>query len=192
MIIVNKTTSMIEPRDNFPQTHEEFGEFIIRNQNRLVRHAFFRLGNREEAEDLVQDVMIRAYRERIDRKHIEKATSYVFRMVFNACMDRLRKSTRAPLEPLNGKEMITDVKDPGPEARIIAGEEFRRINAVLDSIPPEQADVVRLRIIDEMSFVEIAGLLNEPVTTRKSRFTYGILKLRTKISKKEEVNYELR
>jgi RNA polymerase sigma-70 factor (ECF subfamily) len=69
---------------------------------------------------------------------------------------------------------------------MIAGEEFRRINSLLSSIPEEQAEVIRLRVIDEMSFVEIAEIMKAPVTTIKSRFTYGIIKLKTNVNYQKE------
>jgi RNA polymerase sigma factor (sigma-70 family) len=96
---------MTEHPEKFPQTLAELGEFIKKNQNRLVRHAFFKLGNREEAEDVVQEVMIRIYQERENKQHIEQATSYAFRMVFNACLDQLRKKAKNNFEQLNGKEV---------------------------------------------------------------------------------------
>ena len=181
---------MTEYPEKFPQTLTELGEFIKKNQNRLVRHAFFRLGNRQEAEDIVQEVMIRIYRIKESKRHIEKATSYAFQMVFNACVDNLRKKAKNNFEQLNGKEVLV-IDDSNRESEIIAREEFLRINKLLSTIPAEQAEVLRLRIIDEMSFVEIAEIMNVPVTTIKSRFSYGIIKLRTKVNYQEEVKNEL-
>jgi len=180
---------MTEHPEKFPQTLAELEEFIKKNQNRLVRHAFFRLGNKEEAEDIVQEVMIRIYQEKESRQQVEQPTSYAFRMVYNACIDHLRKKAKNNFQQLNGKDTLA-VDDSNRENEIIAREEFTRINNLLNSIPDEQADVLRLRIIDEMSFVEIAEIMKVPVTTIKSRFSYGINKLRTKVNH-QEVKYEL-
>lgn len=182
---------MTEYPEKFPQTLTELGEFIKKNQNRLVRHAFFRLGNRQEAEDIVQEVMIRIYQEKESKRHIEKATSYAFQMVFNACVDNLRKKAKNNFEQLNGKNVLVAIDGSNRETEIIAKEEFLRINQLLSSIPAEQAEVLRLRIIDELSFVEIAEIMKLPVTTIKSRFSYGIIKLRTKVNYQEEVKNEL-
>jgi RNA polymerase sigma-70 factor (ECF subfamily) len=176
---------MTETHEKFPQTHAEFGEFIRRNQNRLVRHAFFRVGSQEEAEDIVQEVMIRIYQEKERKQHIGNPVSYAFRMVLNASLDLLRKKSRDPVGKLNGKDLsIAD--GTNREREMIAGEEFRRINSLLSSIPEEQAEVIRLRVIDEMSFVEIAEIMKAPVTTIKSRFTYGIIKLKTNVNYQKE------
>jgi len=180
---------MTEHPEKFPQTLAALGEFIKKNQDRLVRHAFFRVGSREQAEDIVQDVMIRIYQEKENLQHIEKTTSYVFRMVYNACIDHLRKKAKTSFESLNGKESLS-VDGSNREKEMITREEFIRVNKMLNALPEEQAEVLRLRIIDEMSFVDISEIMNVPVTTIKSRFSYGISKLRTNVNHQEE-KYEL-
>jgi RNA polymerase sigma-70 factor (ECF subfamily) len=182
---------MTENPEKFPQTLQELGAFVKANQDRLVRHAYFRLGNRQEAEDIVQEVMIRIYQEKENKQHIDRVTSYAFRMVFNACMDQLRKKSRNIFEPLNGKNGLGSMNGSNRETEIIAQEEFLRINQLLGSIPAEQAEVLRLRIVDELSFVEIAEIMKLPVTTIKSRFSYGIIKLRNKVNHQKEVKNEL-
>jgi RNA polymerase sigma-70 factor, ECF subfamily len=182
---------MTEPLQKFPQTIAELSGFIRTNQNRLVRHAFFRLGNKEEAEDVVQEVMIRIYQERESRTNVENPLSYVFRMVYNACIDRLRKS------PVTGSAVSlesagsTKINHMNREQEIIAREEYERLNRILKEIPGEQAEVIRLRIFDELSFTEISELLKVPVTTIKSRFSYGITKLRNHFLPKEDMKYEM-
>jgi len=74
------------------------------------------LGNREEAEDVVQEVMIRIYQERENKQHIEQATSYAFRIVFNACLDHLRKKAKnnevqvLELKTIKYNEPVDDAK----------------------------------------------------------------------------------
>ena len=57
-------------------------------------------------------------------------------------------------------------------------QEYRRINSLLAAIPDEQAEVIRLRYYGDKSFQEIADILSIPLTTAKSRFTYGMEKIR--------------
>lgn len=59
-------------------------------------------------------------------------------------------------------------------------EEFALINSLLEIIPHEQSEVIRLHIHSNRTFVEIADILDIPVTTAKSRFKYGIEKLKRK------------
>jgi RNA polymerase sigma-70 factor (ECF subfamily) len=69
-------------------------------------------------------------------------------------------------------------------------EEYRRIEKLLQTVPDDQAEIIRLRVLDNLSFIEIAGLLVIPVTTVKSRFKYGIDKLKLVLHPKETL-YEL-
>ncbi len=178
---------MTEILNNFPKTLAEFEEFIITHQDKLVRHAFFMLGSFQEAEDIVQNTLIRIYQDRFRYTNINNPVSYTFRMVSNACVDNLRRETRVPIVSLNGSAEAHSKTGVSREGEIIREEEFMRINKLLGSIPPEQAEVIRLKVIDELSFVEIAASMEIPVTTVKSRFKYGLEKLKSQLLPGEEV-----
>ena len=62
-------------------------------------------------------------------------------------------------------------------------EEYNLINSLLEIIPEVQSEVIRLHIHGNRTFVDIADILRIPVTTAKSRFKYGIEKLRKEIEK---------
>ena len=61
--------------------------------------------------------------------------------------------------------------------------EYRHIASLLTEIPDEQAEVIRLRIYGDNSFAEIAEILSIPLPTVKSRFLYGLEKLRKGLKK---------
>lgn len=65
-------------------------------------------------------------------------------------------------------------------------QEFRKITTLLAAIPDEQAEVIRLRIHGDNSFTDIAAILELPVSTVKSRFQYGIEKIRKGIYAKSQ------
>jgi len=111
-------------------------------------------------------------------------------MVTNGCTDHLRRAKRVftSLDDMAVKDMMTR---QNREQDLIEREEFLRIGRLLDSIPPEQASVLRFRVIDGLRFTDIAAILEIPVTTVKSRFTYGIEKLRTRHVTEMEVSHGL-
>ena len=63
-----------------------------------------------------------------------------------------------------------------------AVEEYTRIERVLGEIPDEQAETIRMHIIDRLKFTEIADITETPVTTVKSRFKYGIENIKKRIN----------
>lgn len=172
--------------ESWPQSLEEFEALVEAYQHRLIRYAFRRLGRHEDAEDVIQQVFTRAFLERGKKKKIRRPGPYLYRMAANACTDHLRKHKRAevPLEIVPDEELAADQGSSGPGAALI---EIRRIEALLRPLPEKQAEVIRLRVTDELSFAEIAEILECSVSTIKSRFRYGIEKLRSRISRDLEV-----
>ena len=79
---------------NWPQTIEDFESLIEATQDELVHLAFYRLGNRDDAEDVVQDAYVRALRDRTKHRNVTGVWPYLFRMVGNRCIDMLRARSR--------------------------------------------------------------------------------------------------
>ena len=176
--------------EKFPQTLKELDFFIDKYLNKLVHHAFFRISDKHQAEDIVQEVIIKMYFDRERFKTLNNPVSYLFKMVANACIDHLRKNKKIEFHSIELSQEVVHHQSIATEPYIIE-EEFKRINKLLASIPEEQSEVIRLKVIDEMSFVEIADMFEIPVTTVKSRFKYGIDKLKLVYLKQKEVQNEL-
>lgn len=151
-------------RNNISRTIED-------NLDYLVRFAYFRLGNHTEAEDLVYDAILRFLEKAPEDIKPESVRLYLFRIVHNLCLDKTR-TERNDWVTINGidvEDMTTDSLDP---------EDADRINACLDSLPQREADVIRMNVVDNLSFVEISGILSIPQSTAKSRYKSGMDKLR--------------
>jgi RNA polymerase sigma-70 factor (ECF subfamily) len=160
-------------------------------QDKLVHHAFYRLGNRKDAEDVVQDVFVKMFNELKLGKAILNPAAYSFRLVSNSCTDRHKANIRFTRVSIDD---IPDADSAACETReeeMIRQEEFRRINQLLCSIPNEQAEIVRFRFVDGLPFQAIADILELPLTTVKSRFSYGLLKIRTQFFNQKEVTHAI-
>ena len=163
---------------SWPQTIDEFERLVEATQDELVHFAFCRLGNQADAEDAVQDVYVQAFRDRVKRGHITEVRPYLFRMVANRCTDVLRARLRSP-----GRAGVETVAAVDNRSAMEAGELAR----LLDQIPRREAEVIRLRAWSELSFAEVAAAVGAPVPTVKSRFRYGIEKLRRLLNVEEGV-----
>ncbi|GFI14141.1 ECF RNA polymerase sigma factor SigW [Muribaculaceae bacterium] len=73
---------------------------------------------------------------------------------------------------------IEDYDVEGADDEVLDLEDADRINACLDSLPSREADIIRMNVIDGLSFVEISGILSIPQSTAKSRYKSGMEKLR--------------
>jgi RNA polymerase sigma-70 factor, ECF subfamily len=143
-------------------------------QHELVRYAYSRVGNVQDAEDVVQDVLVRAYRDRDKRKGIVETGPYLYRAVANQCTDFLRRRRYEPLvEIAAGEECASGPAESAVRARQVAD--------LLATLPDREAEVIRLRIYSELPFEAISRLVGRPLATVKSRFRYGIEKMRKKL-----------
>lgn len=141
------------------------------NLDYLVRFAYYRIGNHSEAEDLVYDAVLRFLEKAPDDIKPESVRQYLFRIVHNLCQDKARTERKdwIPIDEIDVEDRTTDILDL---------EDLDRISACLDSLPQREADVIRMNVIDNLSFVEISGILSIPQSTAKSRYKSGMDKLR--------------
>ena len=168
----------------WPQSPEEFEAMLNACLERLVRYAYRRLGNMADAEDVVQEVFVRAFIEREKRKNVRSALPYLWRMTANACTDFLRKKKWGDfsLEEVNGKEIPGREKSPAERASEADG--FRQAEELLGRLPKKQAEAIRLRVYDGLSLIESAEVLGCSMNTVGSRLRYGFKKLRKIVSKR--------
>jgi RNA polymerase sigma-70 factor (ECF subfamily) len=155
--------AVAEPVLSWPQSVAEFDALIEATQHRLIRFAYCRLHTLADAEDVVQDVLVQAFRDRERHRNVDNAVPFLFRMVANRATDLLRKRKRS--EPLS-------------ERAAAPAEPEHWIEGLLDRLPAAQAEVIRLRVYGELPFDDVARSVGCPVPTVKSRFRYGLEKLR--------------
>jgi RNA polymerase sigma-70 factor, ECF subfamily len=183
----------MEIHDNpkkLPLSISELEAFIDKHKDRLVNHAFYRLGNLQDAEDVVQDVFVKLFTIETSKANIGSLIGYAWRMVVNACTDEIRrgKGNKISLDEANAVDLsLQDNK----ESEMIIREDFIRINKLLGVLPVEQSEVLRFRFSDGLTFNEIAVVLELPVSTVKSRFKYGLNKMKTQFLNQKEVTHEL-
>ena len=166
----------------WPQSYEEFEMLVEVYLDKLVLSAFRRLGNIYDAEDVVQDVFILAFAERSKHKKISQVGSYLYKMVSNSCIDLLRKRKRSgvSLESLPVDKISNGQNDPAEMAA--AKEELHRVEKLMRRLPNKQAEVIRLRVYDELRLSEIAEVVGCSINTVRSKLRYGFKKLRKIVS----------
>ena len=152
-------------------------ELVTENYAALYRFALFKLRDAHEAEDAVQELFLKLATSRVDFGKVADKRNYLIRCMFNACTDRQKR--RCAFAPLT--ENIAD-DSPQPLVDSERQHEAERIGRLLDKLPDEQAEVIRMRCCDGLHFTEIADILGLPATTVKSRFAYGIEKLRQRFN----------
>ena len=167
-------TEPLDTAGRWPQSVEEFELLVGAVQNELVHFAFCRLRSLPDAEDTVQDVLVRAYLDREKHRAVTGVHPYLFRMVANRCTDILRQRQRA-----ERRRAPSDPADLAiPEAQDPAVERLEEIEGLLARLPRRQAEAIRLRVFACLPFAAIAETVGVSLPTIKSRFRYGVERLR--------------
>ena len=159
------------------QHMKRFESLIAERQDWLFRFAYMRVGRREDAEDIVQEVFMSIFCKMKKDKDIKDIDRYMIRSVSNACTDYHRRRKQNHIQ-IDGMRDI-----PVTETDRQIHDEFTRINRLLDSLPPEQAETVRLKCYDNLTFRQIAELTEVPEATVKSRYRYAITHIQQRLRK---------
>lgn len=149
-----------------------FGHFAPRVKGYLLR-----LGLADaEAEELAQETMLTVWRraEQFDPA-IGSASAWVFTIARNLRVDAVRRDRLAPRLELMAEEPLPP---PASDAVIQSVQHAERVRAALASLPPEQAEVVRLSFFDDRPHSEIERALGIPLGTVKSRLRLAVARLR--------------
>lgn len=160
---------------------ESFEQLARAHLNPLYNMAVRLVRQPAEAEDLVQETLIRAYRF-FDR--FEPGTNFkawLFRILKNCFINRYRKSQREPdtvdMEGIQGGierfipagRLAADSSEANPEQVFMSGVVDEEIEQALESLPPDYRMVLIMAVVEEMSYKEIAATLSIPIGTVMSR-----------------------
>jgi RNA polymerase sigma-70 factor (ECF subfamily) len=142
---------------------------------KLFGYALGMVNSKPDAEDIVQDLFIKIVEQRNKIAGAENISAYIFRMAGNLAMDCLRKRQKEKNMLFESNFLL--VKD-GIENREEYEKDLSRLQHAVAGLPPDQKAVVFMHYFRDMTFDEIAGLLNTSINTVASRCRYGLEKLK--------------
>ncbi|MEL7122855.1 MAG: RNA polymerase sigma factor [Bacteroidota bacterium] len=161
--------------------HKQFRGFILEMTDPLYRFALWRIGNREDAKDAVQDTFARLWQKRRKLSQYEKPEALAFKVLRNLCIDRQRKQTINTVAWPDYEPHIPDRITP--QKRMELQEEVQNVMLNIKRLPEPQQSIYYLRHIDGMEVVEIADLLDLKVNTIHAHLSRTRKKLRSLKSK---------
>ena len=171
---------------------DAFIELVILYQEKIYQLAYRMLANRHEAEDVVQETFLRVFKNLHSYDPNLKFSTWIYRIGTNLCIDRLRKKKvtySLDVDPdgegLNGYSQLPS-DEPNPETQVLISETQEKIQQAISELPEKYKSVVLLYYFHDFSLQEIAGILNMPATTIKTRLHRARDYLRKKISRENE------
>lgn len=162
---------------------DAFGALVGRHRDRLWAVALRTTGHPEEAADALQDALVAAYRRAESFRGDSQVTTWLHRIVVNACLDRLRRAKVRRAEPLpddldERHDLLPDRGDDDePLRQLLDAERRERVHAALRELPEEQRLCLVLVDLEGWSVAEAAARLEIPPGTVKSRCHRGRARL---------------
>lgn len=165
-----------------------FAELVDLYKDKIYHLAYRMLGNKQEAEDIVQETFLRLYSNLHRYDDTQKFSTWIFRIGTNLCIDRLRKrkltySLDAEVTDGEGNDYYAMMSSDEytPEKQVIVSETQRHIRKVIDNMPDKYKSIIVLRYLQDLSLQEISDVLGLPITTIKTRLHRGREYLRKKL-----------
>jgi len=136
-------------------TRDAFNVIIHRLNRKLFAIAFRLVKNRQEAEDIVQEVFMKMWIMRKKLDDYNDIEALAITMTRNRCIDQMRK-----WKHIDSKKEAADIRDPdhspSPHERLVSSESAAIITRIIDELPPATRDLVQMREINGLSYDEIS------------------------------------
>jgi len=164
----------------------EISAVVVRERSRLGNFIRRRIGNPEEAEDILQDVFYEFVEEYRLPESIEQASAWLFRVARNRIVDRFRKKKEVPISETGDEEdyrldLALPSPDAGPEAEYARAVLLDALRQALDELPEAQREVFVEHELEGRSFKEIAAQSGVAINTLLARKRYAVLHLREQL-----------
>ena len=158
----------------------EFRELAFKYMDSLYNYARVLTRNDTEAEDLLQDTLLRAFRglPSLNREFSPKA--WLLRIMKNAHIDRgRRKHSRPTEEEFQEEQEVEDSAPMNPEEILLRRLAIEDVRDAIRRLPAISREAVELRDIEGLSYQEIAHVIDKPIGTVMSRLSRGRNRLRS-------------
>lgn len=174
---------------NYIQGEESSLSVLInRHQQRIYSFIYSKVYDRDITEDIFQDTFIKVIRtlKRGGYNEEGKFLPWVMRISHNLVIDHFRKNKRMPKFDNTGDFNIFSVlsdSDLNAEKQIIKSQVENDVRKLIEELPDDQKEVLKMRIYKDMSFKEIANKTDVSINTALGRMRYALINLRKVIEK---------
>lgn len=157
---------------------DAFAELVRRHRDRLWAVALRTLHDREEAADALQDALLKAYKSAGSFRGEAAVTTWLHRIVVNACLDRVRRRQARPTVPLPSNTLDDDGRPRSePASPVVDHDTHLVVRQALAQLPEEQRAALILVDVQGYPVAEVAEILGVAEGTVKSRCSRGRARL---------------
>ena len=158
-------------------------ELVAKYQARAYQFAYRLTGNPDDASDLVAEAFVRVYTALPRFRKDSQFTTWLFRIVTNCFLDMKKKESRRPTDQLEDAWIEADAKSTivDQESAVDSSERMEReeiMQKAILQLPEYQRSMIVMFHVENLSYEDIAGTLDLPIGTVKSRLNRARLALR--------------
>ena len=172
---------------------ERYGELIERYQGKLFAYLYRLTGNRDETEDLLQDVFIKAYKNLHSYDSSRKFSSWIYRIAHNEAVNHIKRRSLKRFIPW---EDITATKDmlsmsssaEGADVTQMREETRVEVDEAINRLPFKYKQVLALRYYSDKSYEDISEILGKPINTVGTLISRAKKKMAAEIEKNNQAN----
>lgn len=165
------------PRQDLP----DFEVLVRPHLDHLYRVAFRFCANRSDAEDLVQDLLVKLYPRRAEMARIEKLRPWLVTTLYRMFIDETRRRARSRLQPIEDEAGFYDgvpSTEPGPAQSLAREQRLQSLQAAFEQLSDDHRTLLTLHDIEGYRLAELNEMLDIPIGTLKSRIHRARARLR--------------
>ncbi len=172
--------------------HSGLEELIKRHKQKVYSYIFMLVKDKQLAEDIFQDTFVKVIHKLKSGKYQEegKFIQWVMRIAHNMIIDHFRKEKRLQMVgPTDDFDIFNTIKsyDLPYEHKVMTEQVHQQLKQLIELLPEEQKEVLKMRHYMEMSFKEIAEETDVSINTALGRMRYALINLRKMIDQKNLV-----
>jgi len=171
-----------------------FDRFVAHFRAKIFHYSWLMCGHREDAEEVAQDTLLKAFESFDQLREPERVRPWVFRSARNACLMKRRKSIFAPSRELSLDDFLPAMDHAGghgkleiadwsclPDLQILQSEMKQVLDQAIGALPENYRSVILLRDVEELSTLETAHILDLTEDVVKTRLHRARLANRQKL-----------
>ncbi len=168
-----------------------FEKIYHQESDRVFRYIMFRLSDREEVLDIVEESFYKLWQKIVEGEAIENPRAWLLRVARNRVIDTYKKRKAVSLEEMTYNEedeYSTDIADPDAHHKLEISVEASYVLEKIEELPKQYRDIIRMRYMDDLSPKEISEILEISANAASLRINHALQKLREIIIERKEVD----
>jgi RNA polymerase sigma-70 factor (ECF subfamily) len=154
-----------------------FNEIVLRYQEKIYWVVRRFLSDHDDADDVVQEVFIKAARSLSDFRGESSLYTWLYRIAVNLSLNAIRNKRVADFFRLDDVGDLADHSGSGPDRDVDTEEQHRLIESAVRALPPKQRTVFVLRYYEELPYEEIASIMQTSIGGLKANYFHAVKKV---------------